>query len=799
MSIWKSVFSVSGFATAFMALYIGLAGYNLYLMMYPLSRIDMSQVPGNQLVKPLWDEATKMDMHVFLSTRPRFNVNFMMTEFTLDEETVADNISNATTYNKPQPPKDVSLLWKQEITAPSLSKSFLITHLETNDEESCQADESFRSAKAWLDQAERTAMERGEGGVLTAMKHAGEGIESTSFLLTLYDALSRQVQKLLAFLSLIPPVPDEDDNQEALDDLKLERTTIQLPESSPLWKALKSNSTFYLHVMVLRRYDNSPWDNTWPPKRVKDAMETIHKASQSHALLLGQVDMVKFEHPHHISKPKRILYHDLSYLWRRYVLGMVDESVERPPWDFSYSKPEEYATYQSYLDMKEQGAGYPYWKPEVSVKFVKEEEGYPLNVADMAGMQLVRLPRKTSQHPTGVAHLPSLYSSEIGLTSDKFIPINETVTTLPLRVSFDRNDVKEDKQHHRRQPKIATATAGAISPARWRLLSHLTEAIEAQKKLGFEQSDIDEVKNLIADTNISLLMITMLASALHLLFEFLTFRSDVEFWRANKSLTGLSVRALYMDLFSQTVILMFLIEKDSSLLMTGPAAVGCLIAAWKCRRASGLMFVKVTEGSPTNTRLWNSIFRVFGYELRATRMETMQGSQTDAKTNGAHTDPFKDLSAMTLEADRLATRRLGVLMAPVLIWYTFYSLLHYEYNGWYSWLVSSASSGVYAFGFIMMTPQLFLNYKMKSVAHLPWQVLIYRSLNTFIDDLFSFIVRMPTMARISCFRDDVVFIIYLYQRWMYPVDKSRPVEGGGGPLEESEGTSEKVSDTKKRQ
>jgi hypothetical protein len=49
----------------------------------------------------------------------------------------------------------------------------------------------------------------------------------------------------------------------------------------------------------------------------------------------------------------------------------------------------------------------------------------------------------------------------------------------------------------------------------------------------------------------------------------------------------------------------------------------------------------------------------------------------------------------------------------------------------------------------------------------------------FIDDLFSFIIKMPTMARISCFRDDVVFFIYLYQRFLYPVDNSRPTEGGG--------------------
>ena len=50
---------------------------------------------------------------------------------------------------------------------------------------------------------------------------------------------------------------------------------------------------------------------------------------------------------------------------------------------------------------------------------------------------------------------------------------------------------------------------------------------------------------------------------------------------------------------------------------------------------------------------------------------------------------------------------------------------------------------------------------------------IYRALNTFIDDLFSFIVRMPAMHRMSCFRDDIVFLIYLYQRHIYDEDQSR--------------------------
>ena len=53
----------------------------------------------------------------------------------------------------------------------------------------------------------------------------------------------------------------------------------------------------------------------------------------------------------------------------------------------------------------------------------------------------------------------------------------------------------------------------------------------------------------------------------------------------------------------------------------------------------------------------------------------------------------------------------------------------------------------------MMTPQLFINYKMKSVAHLPWRMMTYKALNTFIDDIFAFVIKMPTLYRIGCFRD----------------------------------------------
>jgi len=60
----------------------------------------------------------------------------------------------------------------------------------------------------------------------------------------------------------------------------------------------------------------------------------------------------------------------------------------------------------------------------------------------------------------------------------------------------------------------------------------------------------------------------------------------------------------------------------------------------------------------------------------------------------------------------------------------------------------------------MMTPQLFINYKLKSVSHLPWRMMTYKALNTFIDDLFAFVIKMPTMYRIGCFRDGKNFEVY---------------------------------------
>jgi hypothetical protein len=78
-----------------------------------------------------------------------------------------------------------------------------------------------------------------------------------------------------------------------------------------------------------------------------------------------------------------------------------------------------------------------------------------------------------------------------------------------------------------------------------------------------------------------MLAVTLLASVLHLLFEFLAFQSDIAFWSNNTSLAGLSTRSLIADLASQFVVVLFLVDSNTSLLVTIPAAIGVVIQMWK--------------------------------------------------------------------------------------------------------------------------------------------------------------------------------------------------------------------------
>lgn len=55
---------------------------------------------------------------------------------------------------------------------------------------------------------------------------------------------------------------------------------------------------------------------------------------------------------------------------------------------------------------------------------------------------------------------------------------------------------------------------------------------------------------------------------------------------------------------------------------------------------------------------------------------------------------------------------------------------------------------------------------------------MYKLFNTFVDDVFAFLIEMPLKHKLMTLRDDLVFVIFLSQAYMYRVDKTRTNEFG---------------------
>jgi len=516
--------------------------------------------------------------------------------------------------------------------------------------------------------------------------------------------------------------------------------------SRKIWQPIQNNqSNVYLHVLLLKQNPDTVLVNDLPNVQISQKMISTGEA------LYAVVGLIKFDKIPKIFRQRHLLS-DFG------LVPVTPLEAER------LAMPKETII--------------SYWKPEVAVKLVTDFNVYPYHlVPDPINRNVVYL--KNPQARTRAAfYKPAMYADEIGLTSDKYIALNSSVSMLPLKISFE-----------------------PMSLQRWLLMSHMEESIKAQTGMGFTDTDVDDVRRLISDTSVYLLGITLLASMLHLLFEFLAFQSDISFWQNNKSLAGLSTRTLITDLISQIIVFLFLIESDTSLLVTVPSFIGICIQIWKVKKATGVTVVVGRYGLPVLTFVrWHrdDTHDAIEDDAAVVTPPSQETSQTDnnstdesSETNSAVTStetltttrPLPEmteaetaLTAVTLEADRFATVYLSLLLLPLMLAFTANSLVNEKHLSWYSWAIGALTGCVYTFGFILMCPQLYINHKLKSVSHLPWKFLVFKFLNTFIDDLFAFIIKMPTMHRLSVFRDDIVFFVYIYQRWIYRIDSSRPVE-----------------------
>ena len=377
-----------------------------------------------------------------------------------------------------------------------------------------------------------------------------------------------------------------------------------------------------------------------------------------------------------------------------------------------------------------------YWRPSLHLQLIIDQGAYPARQMPphmRAAADVLPVPGAPAGH---FGYLPFIYVNDFWQLNHHLVgPLNATAAAVPLELSY--------------------SAGGQI---RWALQSQMQTTWDTQAAMGTSQEgDADMMKSILVDANPVLLAVTVVVSVLHMVFEFLAFKNDISFWRAAKSMEGLSVRSITVNFVQMLIIALYLFENETSWMILFSQVVGLAIEAWKLSKAFA---VNVRWGGP-------------GRGLRGW-LPRVDFSDRDAAY----------ATSRTREYDDIATHHMLVVLVPLVLGYASFSLLYERHRSWYSWLLTSAVNYVYLFGFVQLVPQLYINYRLKSVAHLPQRAYMYKFLTTIIDDLFAFVIKMPTLHRIAVFRDDVVFVLLIIQRYQYPVDASRKNEYGTSALDE---------------
>lgn len=283
-------------------------------------------------------------------------------------------------------------------------------------------------------------------------------------------------------------------------------------------------------------------------------------------------------------------------------------------------------------------------------------------------------------------------------------------------------------------------------PLHYSVVQTMRQSMKLFLQFGFSDQDFEDVMDMFFRYPVHILALMQVIGMIQTVLTTLAFKNDIAFFKGRSDYTGLSSRSMGTDTIHEIVIFLYLYDfGDASRILLFQWGIGALISIWKFSRVARLRVY------------WSHFLPWISYN---------RGSASEQATE---------------EIDAKGMVYLKCLLYPLSGCWGLYNLYHYHYKSWWSWLVSSMADFAYTFGFINMLPQVFVNYKLKTVAHMPWRVLMYKFFHTFIDDVFAFFIMsdyMTTKHRWMTLRDDIVFFVFLYQRYIYVVDVNRPDEFG---------------------
>ena len=304
-------------------------------------------------------------------------------------------------------------------------------------------------------------------------------------------------------------------------------------------------------------------------------------------------------------------------------------------------------------------------------------------------------------------YYPVLFHNTFWQLRDHMTELNSTVERLPLHISLNNLNnwkfsiiasIDEGMKSNQRQ-----IAAGGALPA------------------GGDGSEFEMFKGILLDTNVYLLATTAIVSMLHMIFEMLAFKSDISHWRNKKDNVGVSVRTILANVFMQLIIFLYLMDNSdgtSYMILVGQA-FGILLEAWKITKT---VDVRIRPAAPASWLPYHITFE-----------DKHKLSETEQKTK---------------EYDEIAFRYMYLLAIPLLGAYATYSLLYDTHKSWYSFCITTLVGSVYAYGFLMMVPSLYINYRLKVRAH-PFQISHSHNIS---HPLNSYLRSFSTTTTLPCFK-----------------------------------------------
>ncbi|ETO20748.1 hypothetical protein RFI_16469, partial [Reticulomyxa filosa] len=254
-----------------------------------------------------------------------------------------------------------------------------------------------------------------------------------------------------------------------------------------------------------------------------------------------------------------------------------------------------------------------HWKPEVTIRPVLDWAQFGPGQIPFQILHYYKIDPNTNEY------WPIMYMDDFWLFSSRYIPLNESVHVVPLKLIHN-----------------------PIGNLKFMLQVQMDEQQRKQSEWGLSASDnTDEFRRILLESNPYLLGLTAVITLLHSIFDFLAFKNDIQFWKNTQSMEGLSVRSVFVNAFSHVVIFLYLLENNTSWMIIISNGIGCLIEFWKITQSTDVSFG------------WKGKIPWIYFQDKKSYAETP-----------------------TAKYDKEAMVYLSYVMYPLVICYTIYSLLY---------------------------------------------------------------------------------------------------------------------------